>query len=471
MRLKTALVPILSLAISPLMAKNPRPNFIFILADDLGWTATSSPIDNRIPESRSDFYETPNLDRLGNQGIRFSNGYAPASICTPSRRSIQFGQTPLRLGDVTFAENYNPKTKEWLTIPRMLKSIDPAYKTAHYGKWDLRANIFPEDLGYDESDGDTGNINGDVMFEKTDKFTAHFTNNDPKRIETITKRALSFVKRQTEAGNPFYLQLSHYATHVDIQSKEKTFLKFDQKEKGKIHDSPGWAGMLYDLDAGIGKVLDLVEKLGIGDNTYIIFMADNGAVEFLPPVSNRLDPPSTFSKQMINFPLRGGKWTLYEGGTRVPFIISGPGIKPGQYCHVPVTGFDLMPTLADLAGDRKPLPEYLDGGSLHPVLKDPAGGKVHRAHTELFFHRYTDAYPHSSILDGNFKLIRFLKTKKIELYDLCIDLGEVNDLAAKMADKVKLMGDKLDNYLKEVNSEVLRSDLPKSKKKKDNDED
>ena len=130
-----------------------------------------------------------------------------------------------------------------------------------------------------------------------------------------------------------------------------------------------------------------------------------------------------------------------------------------------------MPTLADLAGDRKPLPEYLDGGSLRPVLKDPAGGKVHRAHTELFFHRYTDAYPHSSILDGNFKLIRFLKTKKIELYDLSIDLGEVNDLAAKMADKVKLMGDKLDNYLKEVNSEVLRSDLPKSKKKKESDED
>ncbi|MEI6275341.1 MAG: sulfatase [Prolixibacteraceae bacterium] len=470
MNIKTALVPLLSLAISPLMAKNPRPNFIFILADDLGWTSSSSPIDNRVPESKSDYYETPNIDRLGNQGIRFSNGFAPASICTPSRRSIQFGQTPLRLGDVTFPENYNPKTKKWLTIPRLLKSIDAKYKTAHYGKWDLRADIFPEDLGYDESDGDTGNINGDVMSDNNTKFTTHYINNDPKRIETITKRAISFVSRQVDAGNPFYLQLSHYATHVDIQSKEKTFAKFDQKTKGRIHDNPGWAGMLYDLDAGIGKVLDLVEKLGIGDNTYIIFMADNGAVEFLPPVKNRLDHPSAFSKPMINYPLRGGKWTLYEGGIRVPFIISGPGIKPGQYCHVPVTGYDLMPTLADLAGDRKPLPGYLDGGSLRPLLKDPSNGKVQRAHSEMFFHRYTDAYPHSSIQDGDFKMIRFLKTKKIELYDLGNDPGELTDLAAKMPEKVILMGDKLDKYLKEVNSEVLRTDLPMTKKKKNNDD-
>ena len=318
------------LANSSAVTPGKRPNFIFILTDDLGWSCTSSLMDDRYPDSKSDYFETPNIDRLGDSGMRFTNGYAPAAICSPTRRSLQFGQTPIREGDETFPERYNPKTKQWLTIPLLLKKIDPRYKAAHYGKWDLRADIFPEDLGYDESDGDTGNRNGDVMSNKETKWRDVYLNSDPKRIETLTRRGINFIQRQVEAGNPFYLQLSHYATHVDFQTTEDTYTKYRHKEKGKKHDNPAFAGMLENLDQGIGRILDMVDKLGIADNTYIILMADNGGAEFIPPVKNKLDPPSTFAKPMRNAPLRGGKWVLYEGGIRVPFIVKGTRSEPAQ---------------------------------------------------------------------------------------------------------------------------------------------
>ncbi len=289
------------------------PNFVFILTDDYGWTCVSSAMDNRYPDSKSDYFETPNIDRLGNAGMRFTNGYAPDGLCSPSRRSIQFGQNPIHTGNVLFKENYSPKTKKWLTIPAMLKSVNPEYKTAHFGKWDLRADIYPEDRGYDESDGNTGNKNGDVMLDKHTKWSQTYINNDPKKTETLTKRAVNFMERQVAANHPFYLQVSYYATHVDIQTKDSTYQHYLKKPMGKKHHNPGWAGMLADLDSGIGVLLDMIDKLRIEENTYVFLMGDNGAVEFLPPVSNRLDVPSTFKSPMRNYPLRGGKWTLYEG--------------------------------------------------------------------------------------------------------------------------------------------------------------
>ncbi|HVW62283.1 MAG TPA: sulfatase [Puia sp.] len=446
--------------------KGKHPNFIFILTDDQGWTCVSEMMDDRYPSSKSDYYETPNIDKLGDGGMRFTNGYAPDALCTPSRRSIQFGQTDIRTGNIRFQEHYDPKTNQWLTIPHLLKSIDPAYRTAHYGKWDLRAGFFPEDLGYDESDGNTGNSNGDVMTDKSTKFTQIYVNNDPKRTPTLTARALNFMQRQTKAGNPFYLQVSFYATHVDMETTKKSYKKYQEKEKGRIHDNAGWAGMLADLDEGIGRIADEVGKLGIGDNTYIILMSDNGSVEFLPPVSNRLDPPSTFSKHMRNYPLRGGKWALYEGGIRVPMIIKGPGVRPHVYCHVPVTGYDILPTISDLAGNAHALPDYLDGASIRPLFGNPGGGTVRRSGNALYFHRYAGGYPHSVVIDGNYKLIKFWKTNKEELYDLGKDVGETHDLAAEQPAKVKELDGKLMDYLTRMHAEILDPSLPQGKKKK-----
>lgn len=442
------------------------PNFVFILTDDQGWTCVSSLMDDRYPESKSDYFETPNIDRLGDEGMRFTNGYAPAALCTPSRRSIQFGQTPIHIGNINFKKNYQPTAKKWLTIPGMLKSIDPRYKTAHYGKWDLRADIFPEDLGYDESDGNTGNNNGDVNSNKNNKWIETFVNSDPKRTVTLTNRALNFMERQVKAGNPFYLQVSYYATHVDIQTTEKSYQKYQAKEKGKKHDNPGWAGMLENLDIGIGQIMNMINKLRIEDNTYIILMTDNGAAEFIPPVKNKLDPPATFNKPMRNFPLRGGKWVLYEGGIRVPFIVKGPGIKAHSYSHVPVTGYDILPTLSDLAHNKKALPGYLDGASFRPLFQNPGSAKIKRNEDALYFHRYQGSYGHSAIIDGNYKLIKFWNSGKEELYDLDKDLGEIHDLAASLPGKVKELDAKLMLYLKKTNAEILDPSLPRGKKPK-----
>jgi arylsulfatase A-like enzyme len=451
--------------------KAKHPNFIFILTDDQGWTCVSEMMDDRYPSSKSDYYETPNIDRLGDGGMRFTNGYAPDALCTPSRRSIQFGQTDIHTGNIRFQEQYDPKVKKWLTIPLLLKSIDPGYRTAHYGKWDLRAGFFPEEAGYDESDGNTGNANGDVMTDKKTKFTETYVNGDPKRTPSLTARALNFMERQTKAGNPFYLQVSFYATHVDIETTKKRHEKYLKKTPGQIHGDAGWAGMLEDLDEGIGKITDMVEKLGIGDDTYIILMSDNGSVEFLPPVSNRLDPPATFSKRMRNYPLRGGKWALYEGGIRVPMIIKGPGIRSHVYCHVPVTGYDILPTISDLAGNTHALPAYLDGASIRPLFGDPGKGNVKRSEDALYFHRYAGGYPHSAVIDGNFKLIKFWKTNKEELYDLSKDVGETHDLAAEQPAKLKELDEKLMNYLTKTHAEILDPSLPQGKKKKNKDDD
>lgn len=438
--------------------KVDRPNFILILTDDQGWSSTSEGMDDRIPESKSDYFETPNIDRLGREGIRFTNAYAPAAICSPTRRSILFGQTPARLGDETFSENHQPYSGEQqITIPLLLKAIDPNYKTAHFGKWDLRAEIFPEDLGYDESDGDTGNSNGNLMTKKEDKWVKLFINNDPKRTSSITGRAINFMERQARQGNPFYLQVSHYAAHVDIQTKQTTLDKYMNKPKGEKHNNPGWAGMLDDMDRTIGEILDKVENLGIGGNTYIIFMADNGAVEFLPPVPSKrkLQLPETFDKPMRNYPLRAGKWTLYEGGIRVPFMVKGPGIVEGKVSHESVGGWDILPTIGELAGNTLPLPENLDGGSFAAIIKSAGKGKVSRNNDYLVFHRYSNGYPHSAIIQGDYKVIRFWKTGKLELYNLATDLGELTDLYETETSKAKELDLQLNAYLEEVNPDLL----------------
>ena len=431
----------------------PKPNFIVILTDDQGWSSTSLRMDQHVNNSLSDYYETPNMARLANNGMRFSNGYAPCALSCPTRRSILYGQTPMRQGDdQQFKENYCPGSNQ-LTIPAMLKSIDPAYKTAHYGKWDLRAGFFPEDMGYDESDGNTGNQNGSVFSDESIKFIEVYQKNDPKRIETITARAVNFMKRQTKSGNPFYLQISHYAVHVDIQTKAKTYQKYQEKQKGVIHQNAGWAAMLADLDSGIGLLLDAIDSMGIADHTYIILMSDNGGVEAIPPIKKKFDHPSQLPPS-LNSPLRAGKWTLYEGGIRVPFIVSGPGIQAGSQCDTPVVGWDILPTLSDLAGNKRKLPDHIDGESIRPLLMG-SNQEIHRKANGLVFHYFSNN-PHSAIRVGDYKLIKFWSTGKVELYNLKTDLGERNDLSTTMPVKVKELEQHLMAYAKAVNAVQLK---------------
>jgi arylsulfatase A-like enzyme len=214
--------------------------------------------------------------------------------------------------------------------------------------------------------------------------------------------------------------------------------------------------MLHDLDSSIGELLDHVQALGIADNTYIFFMADNGATEFLPPVKNRLDPPGVFNMPMRNFPLRGGKWTLYEGGIRVPMIVAGPGVKANSQCDVPVVGWDLLATFSALAG-KAVLPGVSDGGSFEPLLKHEGKGPVQRNTPGLFFHRYNDHYPHSAYVTGDYKVITFWKTGKVELYDLSHDAGELHDLASSNPRKATAMVKELTDYMDRVHPGLTSS--------------
>lgn len=434
-----------------------RPNIIFILADDLGWSSLSVSMDRLHPDGKSDYHKTPNLEKLAAQGMRFSRGYAGASICSPSRRSILYGRTPARLGDESFAKNYQPSSTSTRSLPQVLKGIDTRYRTAHFGKWDMRAAFFPEDAGYDESDGNTGNRTGDLMSGDDDKWTSYFIVDDPKKAFSLTARANNFMQRQVRAGNPFYLQISHYATHVDVQSTRETRDKVQSRKLGSKDRHPGFAAMLEDLDKAIGDVMKEVERLGIADNTYIIFMADNGATEFFPPVKNRLDHPDKFEAPMRNAPLRGGKWTLYEGGIRVPMIVKGPGVAANSYCDVPVVGWDLLSTFADLAGGASATTETPDGGSFAGVLRNNGSGSVKRPARELVFHRYNNGYPHSALIDGNLKVIKFWKTGAVELYDLSSDPGERNDLASSQKKKAGELSARLTAYLDKVNPGLVSS--------------
>ena len=436
--------------------KERTPNFIFILTDDLGWSSLSLRMDDRVPDARSDFHETPQMERLAARSLRFTRGYSPDPICSPTRRSLQFGQSSIRHDDDPFIERYAPRPDlPWKTIPQVLKSIQPRYRAAHFGKWDLRNGKGPEQYGYDEGDGNTGNGQGNVVSGKEEKWTTHTTRDNAKQTDSLTIRAIDFMRRQHRDGMPFYLQVSHYATHANIETSAASLARFEGKARGKKHDNPAWAGMLFDLDRAVGRLLDELDRLGLSDNTYVILMADNGGVEFIPPVSNRLDHPEKFSKPMRNAPLRGGKWTLYEGGIRVPFMVAGPGIKPGQ-TDVQAIGWDILPTITQLAGGDPATLKDLDGGSLVPVLHGRPNAAVKRSTDALFFHRFHKGYGHSAIIQGNHKLIHFWKSGKTELYDLSKDPGELRDLAKAEPDRTESLYDNLMRYIQRVNPALER---------------
>jgi arylsulfatase A-like enzyme len=422
------------------------PNFILILSDDQGWNGTSVQMMDDVPQSKSDYHETPNLEHLANRGMRFSSAYASAPVCSPSRYSIQFGQTPARLKMIRVGMNTNHINHQASnTIPKLLKEINKNYKSAHFGKWGI--DVHPSVLGYDESDGITGNRDGVFNHKSNLKQWQNNVDEDPKKIFSTTDRAIDFLERQAISKQPFFMQVSHYAVHSDIMMRQKTIDKYMEKPRGKYQKHPGFAAMTEDLDHGVGLLLDRLKALGLDKNTYVIYTSDNGAVPVMPPKPKY--------NRGSNFPLSRGKWDAMEGGIRVPFVISGPKIAAGIESDTPITHSDLLPTIIDLAGNRLPPQELIDGGSFKSVLEQNGYGDVSRFSRGLIFHvPYENGIAikraHSAIIIDDFKLIKFHDNNEIMLFNLKTDFEEQANLVNSIPQKLKLLENTLDAYLHKV---------------------
>jgi arylsulfatase A-like enzyme len=416
---------------------------VFILADDMGWTGTSVQMDDQVPESKSDYYRTPHLEQLAQQGLRFTQAYAPAALCTPTRAAILTGRTPAELHVTTPGGGRSQEPRKLLTpraprtkiqdgkttIAEALKEV--GYATAHLGKWHLGENSDPGEHGFDVHDGATEN-HGPGQFEDP----------NPKDIFGITERAVAFMTEQTKRKKPFYLHLSHYAVHSPTLARQSTVRTFDNLPRGKRHRDASYAAMTFDLDASIGTVLAEIEKLGIADNTYVVFMSDNGA-------------PTGPRRRAENQPLAGGKSQLYEGGIRVPFIVRGPRIQAGSFCREAVTGCDLLPTYCELAGAS--YPESIDGTSMVPLWTgDP--DLFHRDEPSLLFHyphyNVGPAVPQSALVVGKYKIIRGLESGSVQLFNLAEDVSEANNLAGALPEKAKELDELLSDRLKRADAQM-----------------
>jgi arylsulfatase A-like enzyme len=437
--------------------KPSQPNFIVILSDDQSWVGTSQRMIPGNPATASDYFRTPNIERLAAQGMVFSSGYSPAPFCCPTRRSLQISQTPARHEYQQDREGWPAAYRQQLNIPRMLKAADPRYRTAHFGKWDHRYDkVTPADQGYDVSDGPTGNADGNGtgdgprVGKKSGKTSVL---EDPKLVNSLTERASAFLEAQVREGRPFYLQVSHYAVHLDIQHSAAAMDRVKARAAGRKHNLPEFAAMTEDLDAAIGRLMGKVRDLGLLDHTYVFFLSDNGGRSSLPG-----------SKDLgvgLNHPLRGAKANMYEGGIRVPFIVAGPGVKPGSVSAVPVTGLDFLPTMAKLAGYQPELPATIDGGSITAVLRNAGVGDVKRSRPYLIFHQAVDRNAQSALRWGDWKLVKTWKTEKLELFDLSKDLSETNDLSAKMPEKTKELDRTLTAFLTEVKATTVQTKIGK----------
>ncbi len=324
----------------------------------------------------------------------------------------------------------------------MLKSANARYRTAHFGKWDFRFDqVSPAELGYDESDGVTGNVTGG---QKGSGGPA--ARDDPKLVFGVTGRACDFIERAAKANAPFFVQVSHYAVHLDIFYRQQSLEAVGQRTPGEKHTLPEFAAMTSDLDTAVGQLLDKLDSLGLADRTYIFFMSDNGG---------RLNMPGQLSNRLPrNYPLRGGKGRMYEGGIRVPFVVAGPGVAAGSVCRVPVTGLDLFPTLAELAGYDSPLPDQLDGGSLTGLLQSGGQGHVERQQPFLVFHQAVKRNPQSALIQGDYKLVKTWQPDRLELFDLAADVGESKNLAESRPEVAARLHRQLVGFLNQVGAET-----------------
>lgn len=454
---------ILSFALATRLFAADPPNFIIIYADDLGYADTSVQMMDDDPSTKHNFIQTPGVERLAEIGARFTTAYAPTPTCTGSRISIMMGKSSARmqyrnvfdvLSHYQRPDGYDDET----TMGEMFKEAGQNYVTAMFGKGVGNLGRF-EDAGFDVTDerpGEPGgNGNGHGSYWDPKKKTP-FPPDNPKRVHSLRKDSVQFVNEHA-GKRPFFLMVNHYAPHIPHMATKEAFERNKKRwieqrrdtdkideEKSPVNRDLVYAAMIEEMDLNVGALIEALEAKGKLGNTYIIFTSDNGG-------GHSRREKIEGENRRFNGPLQEGKRSIYEGGIRVPTIISGPGIKPGSQCDVPIVQWDFLPTFHDLSESKAPLPEGVDGGSLRRVFEKGNEGKVKRAAPGIV-HHYPCHYhpPISSIIIGDFKFMRHLNSGEIKLFDIKKDYREEHDLKGAMPDRVAEMGAILRKYVEEV---------------------
>ena len=450
-----------------------RTSFVFFLVDDLGWRDLGC--------FGSTFYETPNIDRLATQGMRFTNAYAACPVCSPTRASIMTGKYPVRLGTTDYFGAPQPDTvqKHWTkdkpllparyqdrlplgeaTIAEALK--EQGYATFFAGKWHLGPEGFwPEDQGFDINKGGTaqgGPYGGKRYFSPYGNPRLPDGPEGEHLPDRLASETCTFI--ESNKDRPFLAYLSFYSVHVPLMARADLQGRYEAKAKQVKHDGPAWGkegdrqvrlvqdhavygGMVEAMDQAVGKVLDALDRLDLTQDTVVFFMSDNGGLS------------TSEGHPTCNLPLRAGKGCLYEGGIREPMIVKWPGgVRAGSVCEEPVISTDFYPTMLEMAGLPPKPDQHVDGRSMRPFLQ-----QTYRPDRRAFYWHYPHygnqgGSPGGAVRVGDYKLIEFYEDNRVELYNLRDDLGEQNDLAARMPDKAAELRKMLHLWRSEVGARM-----------------
>ncbi|MEM1060376.1 MAG: sulfatase [Verrucomicrobiota bacterium] len=446
----------------PTASRVIRPNILFILIDDMGWKDVAC--------TGSEFYETPNLDRLRGEGMLFTDAYAAAPVCSPTRASLLSGKYPARLGVTQYigageehgkviGAPYVPYlSRDECSVARAL--LEEGYRTIHVGKWHLGGPThLPEEHGFEVNVA--GSSWGAPKAGYFSPYEMPYLPDGPEG-EYLTDRLTDEAIRQIEEPDqrPWFLFLSHYAVHTPIQAPADLVAKYEAKaerlgidqaaaiEEGdyfplewkkdqrlrrrKIQSDPTYAAMVENLDANIGRLLEALREAQVDDNTIVMFTSDNGGLS------------SAEGSPTCNLPLREGKGWMYEGGTREPLLVKWPGVvAPGSKCDTPVTTPDFYPTILEMAGAQARPEQHCDGESLLPLLEE--NGYLEREDIFWHFPHYGNqgGTPGSSIRHKEWKLIEFYEDGRLELYHLTRDPGETNNLVAEEPERTRRLHERL----------------------------
>jgi arylsulfatase A len=435
-----------------------QPNIIFIFIDDLGW--------KDIGCYGNDFVETPNIDRLAADGLRFTDFYAAGAVCSPTRCAVQSGQNQARIGITAhipghwrpFERVITPLTTmalplDTITVAESLQNA--GYRTGYVGKWHLgnAPEFQPNHQGYD-----VATVIGGPHLPGKYRVLGQ-SNMKPKpgqyRTDFEADVSIDFITKSAEQKKPFFLMLSPFAVHIPLGAMSAKVEKYRQKAtaSGRELPHPIYAAMVEHCDDMVGRIVDSVDSLGIAKNTMIVFTSDNGGLYRRYDYRQQAD-----DNVASQSPLKGEKGALHEGGVRVPLIINfPPTVKAGTECSEPTISYDFYPTFVELAKGKLPKHQTIDGHSLVPLLSQPAA-KLDRSAIHWHYPHYHHDRPASSIRERDWKLIEYLDgTGDVELYNLIEDIGESKNLASEKAGRVADLKKKLSQWRTQV---VARMPIP-----------